>query len=190
MRKIGLFCFIVLMLVAMAGCADMLISDEFREIMEKEPSSIEEIWKIKDEYAFVSEMSMYIAEKCNYGIDLDVLSKPERVFYITQTFEMEVNNGGFWQFFYNTEKDVFCEAASAFREIGAEKTADLYLKAVAAFGEEMPSDRTSRIKMLEQLGMETGYEILSDYDEAFYSYEEDLNALNYTYIQSNRDAFS
>ena len=168
----------------------MLIGNEFRQITEQKPASIEEIWEIEDEYEFVSELSMHIAEKCNYGSNLDVLSDEEKVFYITQTLEMEVNNGGFWQFFFNTPQDVFCETAAALEAIGAEKTAALYREAVAVFGEELPNGRAARIKVLGELGMEEGYALLSPYDEAFYAYEEDLNALNYTYIQNNRDAFS
>ena len=33
-------------------------------------------------------------------------------------------------------------------------------------------------------------EILSEYDDLFYAYEEDLNKLNYTYVQNHADAFS
>lgn len=190
MKKIGLLFFIVLLLIAVGGCVGMLTSDNFREIMEQESVSIEEIWAIENEYDFVCEMSMYIAEKCDYGSNLEALSEPERVFYITQGLEMEVNNGGFWQFFFNTPTDIFGETAAAFEAIGADKTAALYREAVVAFGEEMPEDRVSRIKMLGEFGMEEGYEILSPYDDAFYAYEEDLNMLNYTYIQGNRDAFS
>lgn len=190
MKKAGIFCLAILFLFTLAGCVDLFISDEFKEIMEQEPSSIAEIWAIEDEYSFVYEMSFYIAKKCDYGSNLDALSEAERIFYITQTLEMEINNGGFWQFFFNTPESVFCETAAALEAIGAEKTAALYREASAAFGEEMPDDRASRIRMLQKVGMEEGYEILSPYDDAFYAYEEDLNALNYAFIQSNRDAFS
>ena len=190
MRKIGLFCIVILMLVAMTGCVNMMFIDEFVGSMKQDSTTIEEIWEIEDEADFVSEMCMYIEKKCDYGSNLRALSEPERVFYITQTLEMEVNNGGFWQYFFNTPEDIFCETAAAFEKIGAEKTAALYRKAVSAFGEEMPNDRISRVKMLQKLGMEKGYEILSPYDDGFYATEEDLNALNYAYIQSNRDAFS
>ena len=111
----------------------MFISDEFKQIMEQAPASIQEIWEIEDEYEFVSELSMHIAEKCDYGSNLDVLSDEEKIFYITQTLEMEVNNGGFWQFLYNVEEDVFSNTVSAFSEIGAEKTAALCQKCFFCF---------------------------------------------------------
>ena len=95
----------------------MFISDEFKQIMEQKPASMQEIWEIEDEYEFVSELSMYIAEKCDYGSNLDVLSDEEKVFYITQTLEMEVNNGGFWQFLYNVEEDAFLTPYLLFRKL-------------------------------------------------------------------------
>lgn len=34
------------------------------------------------------------------------------------------------------------------------------------------------------------YHILSECDDAFYQYEEDLNALNYAYVMENKTDFS
>ena len=113
MRKLGVLCLAIVHIFMLGGCAKMFISDEtfisdeFKQIMEQKPASMQEIWEIEDEYEFVSELSTHIAEKCDYGSNLDVLSDEEKVFYITQTLEMEVNNGGFWQFLYNVEEDVF-----------------------------------------------------------------------------------
>ena len=196
MRKLGVLCLAIVLIFMLGGCAKMFISDEtfisdeFKQIMEQKPLSMQEIWKIEDEYEFVSELSMHIAEKCDYGSNLDVLSDEEKVFYITQTLEMEVNNGGFWQFLYNVEEDVFLNTVSAFSEIGAEKTAVLCQNAFSAFGKDLPGDRVLRILFLSRVGMEECYEILSEYDNLFYAYEEDLNKLNYTYVQNHADAFS
>ncbi len=196
MRKLGVLCLAIVLIFMLGGCAEMFISDEafisdeFKQIMEQKPASMQEIWEIEDEYEFVSELSMHIAEKCDYGSNLDVLSDEEKVFYITQTLEMEVNNGGFWQFLYNVEEDVFLNTVSAFSEIGAEKTAVLCQTAFSAFGKDLPGDRVLRILFLSRVGMEECYEILSEYDNLFYAYEEDLNKLNYTYVQNHADAFS
>lgn len=168
----------------------MQINDEFREMMEQESASIDEIWKITDEYEFVSAMYMYIAEKCGYGSNPEALSEPEQVFYITQTLEMEINNGGFWQFFFNADEAVFRGVIPAFSEIGAEKTAGICESAITAFPRELPDDREGRMAVLMKFGMEDGYEILSSFDDAFCAYEEDLNALNYAYIQNHKDQFS
>ena len=88
MRKLGVLCLAIVLIFMLGGCAKMFISDEFKQIMEQKPASMQEIWEIEDEYEFVSELSMHIAEKCDYGSNLDVLSDEEKVFYITQTLEM------------------------------------------------------------------------------------------------------
>lgn len=190
MRKLSVLFLVTVLIVMFGGCGEMLNYDEFRQIMEQTPSSMQEIWEIEDEYEFVFELYMHIAEKCNYGSGLGVLSNEEKVFYITQILEMEVNNGGFWQFLYNVEEDVFINTVSAFSEIGAEKTAALCQNAFSAFGQDLPGERAARIQFLSKVGMEEGYEILSEYDDLFCAYEEDLNKLNYNYVQNHADAFS
>ena len=167
----------------------MFISDEFQQIVEQEALSPEELWAIENEYEFVSNMSMYIAEKCGYGSNLDALSHEEQVFYFTQTLEMEVNCGGFWQFLFNADEDVLVNAASALSEIGAEKTATICKNAFSAFEEEIPTGRAARMLFLSKIGMEECYEILSEFDEAFFAYEEDLNSLNYAYVHTNKESF-
>lgn len=190
MKRLTVLLLLALLLFATGGCTDRLISDDFREIMAQESASIDEIWEITDEYEFVSAMYMYIAEKCGYGSNPDALSEPEQVFYITQTLETEINCGGFWQFFFNADEVVFRGATGAFAEIGAEKTAAICEEAIAAFPRELPDDRESRMETLMKFGMEEGCELLSEFDDRFYSYEEDLNALNYAYVQNHKDQFS
>ena len=151
---------------------------------------MEHIWSLTDTNDFVIALVEHLDEKTQYGDDMSVLSAAERIFYITQSLEMEVNNGGFWQFLYNVEEDVFLNTVSAFSEIGAEKTAVLCQTAFSAFGKDLPGDRVLRILFLSRVGMEECYEILSEYDNLFYAYEEDLNKLNYTYVQNHADAFS
>ena len=77
MRKLGILCLAIALIFMMGGCAEMFISDELKQIIEQKPASMQEIWEIEDEYEFVSELSMYIAEKCEYGSNLDVLSDEE-----------------------------------------------------------------------------------------------------------------
>ena len=166
----------------------MFISEEFKNMMEQDTASLQEIWQMEDEHEFISAMSTYIAEKCKYGAKFSILSKEEQVFDITQTLEMEVNNGGFYQFLYNAEGDVFSNVVSSFKEIGAEKTAALCQNAFDALGEELPADRNARILFLA--GMEDTLAKLMEFDEQFYAYEEDLDALSYQYILANKNAFS
>ena len=150
--------------------------------------SLEEIWMLDDPLDLIGELSGYIAEKCRYGEALSVLSEPERIFYTTQILEMEVNNGGFDQFFFNSSGNLANEVVHAFTEIGAVKTADICRKAFSVYGEEVPTDRDERQDILELLNEEQE-EILERCADVFFDYEENLNELNYAFVMRNKDDF-
>ena len=62
-------------------------------------------------------------------------------------------------------------------------------KALAAFGREIPINRDEREEILDEMENEKIDKILSECDDAFYEYEDDLNALNYAYIMKYIDHF-
>ena len=151
---------------------------------------MEHIWDLTNTNDFVVAMTEHLDNKTQYGDDMSVLSEAERIFYITQTLEMEVNNGGFSQFFYNYSGDFSNELVSAFTAIGANATAAICQKAVAAFGCDIPVDRDAREKMLDELENEEIDAILEECDDAFYDYEDNLNELNYNFVMKNKEAFT
>ena len=151
---------------------------------------MEHIWSLADTNDFVIAMTEHLNNKTQYGDDMSVLSEAERIFYITQTLEMEVNNGGFSQFFYNSSGNFSNELVSAFTAIGANATAAVCQKAVAAFGCDIPVDRNEREEMLDELESEEIDEILEECDGAFYDYEDNLNELNYNFVMKNKDSFT
>lgn len=120
---------------------------------------------------------------------MSALSDAERVFYITQILEMEVNNGGFSQFFDNSSGDFSNELVDAFTTIGANKTAAICQKAIDAFGRDIPVDRDERQEMLDELESEEFEEALGECDDAFFAYEDDLNKLNYNFVMKNKEQF-
>ena len=154
--------------------------------------SLSKIWKIKEKEDLVRELDMYIAEKCDYGDDMEVLSRQERVFFITQKLEMEVNNGGFNQFFFNTCGIFNEELVAAFEEIEAEITADICRKALEALGDDLPEVDSNEWESVldELLDSDEVNEILEECDEAFYEYEEDLDEFNYDYVMDNKEYFT
>lgn len=141
----------------------------------------------KQQNNFVVDLCAAICKKCEYGDAIEKLNEHERVFYITQTLEQEVNNGGFSQYFYNSSGDFSNELVDAFTKIGALKTADICKKALAVFEGIVPTDRDERDALLNSLDCD---EIWDACDDAFYEYEDDLTALNYAYIMQHRDSFS
>ena len=150
---------------------------------------MEHIWGIMDANDFVMAMMEYLEEKTQYGEDMSVLSAEERIFYVTQTFEMEANNGGVSQFFYNESGRFASELVNAFNEIGAKVTAGICQKAIEAFGREIPVDQDEREDMLDELEDEIS-EILEECDSEFYNYEDNLSELNYNYVMKHKTSFT
>ena len=151
---------------------------------------LSDIWNMEDVDEFVMALSEYVSEKCQYGEQMAVLTKPERVFYIAQSLQMEVENGGFSQFFYNTSGAFSGELAGAFAEIGAHRIAEICKAAVAVFGREIPVDRREREELLDQLEGDGVNEALEACDNAFYEAEEELISPSYAYIMRNRASFT
>ena len=148
------------------------------------------IWNLTDTNDFVVAMTDHLDNKTNYGEDMTVLSGAERIFYITQTLEMEVNNGGFSQFFHNSSGNFSGELVAAFTTIGANTTAAICQKAISAFGRDIPVDRDEREEMLDEIETEELDEILEECDSAFLDYEDNLNDLNYNYVMNNKESFT
>ena len=151
--------------------------------------NMEHIWNLTDTNDFVVAMTEHLENKTQYGEDMSVLSEAERIFYITQTLEMEVNNGGFSQFFYNSSGNFSNELVGAFTAIGANATAAICQKAISAFGRDIPVDRDEREEMLDELESDEFDEILEECDNAFFDYEDNLNELNYNFVMKNKEFF-
>ena len=156
----------------------------------KSSSDMDCIWKLTDANDFVIAMTEHLDNKTQYGDNMSVLSEAERTFYITQTLEMEINNGGFSQFFYNTSGNFSNELVSAFTVIGATATAAICQKAISALGQVIPIDRDERQSLLDELEGEKLNEILEECDNAFFAYEDDLNELNYNFVMKNKESFT
>jgi hypothetical protein len=152
--------------------------------------NMEHIWNLTDTNDFVVAMTEHLDNKTQYGEDMSALSEAERIFYITQTLEMEVNNGGFSQFFYNSSGNFSNELVGAFTAIGANATAAICQKAISAFGRDIPVDRDEREEMLDELESDEFDEILEECDSAFLDYEDNLNELNYNFVMKNKKSFT
>lgn len=158
----------------------------------KDPD-IDEIWKMQDKTDFVVAMCGYIARKCGYDDNMESLNDEERVFYVAQLLEMEVNNGGFAQFFFNSSGMFANELVASFEKIGAKKTAEICEKAISIYGDTVPLDREEREAVLlsdDEAEEERIEAVLSECDAAFYEYEDDLVELSYQFILNNKAAFS
>ena len=152
--------------------------------------SIDEILKTYDVNDFIPDLADHVEQKCGYDGNMDALSDPERIFLIALTCEIEVNNGGFAQYFYNSSGNYAGELENAFQKIGAVKLAEICRTALDAFGAELPSDVEERRELLAKLKSDEIDNVLDECDNAFYRYEEDLNSLIYAYVLKNKADFS
>lgn len=150
--------------------------------------TLEQIWGIGPDNDFIIALDAHVAEKCGYGEALDALSGPERVFYTAQRCEEEVNNGGFSQYFFNTGGSMAGELVRVFTEIGARHTAEICGRALEAVG-TLPEDADGWQALMDDLSEEAEAE-LEACSDAFFRYEDDLNALNRAYVLEHRAEFT
>lgn len=160
---------------------------EFKRIWE---ANIDEIWGIKDRNSFVIAMNGWICRKCNYGESIALLSPQERIFYVVQGLEAEVNNGGFSQFFFNSSGDFANELVDSFIAIGAEKTANICKKAMDSFGCAIPVNKNDRESFLDYTINDEINRILEECDNEFYRYSDNLEELNYEFIMKHKSCFN
>ena len=132
----------------------------------------------------------WLCRKSNYGEKIEKLSSAERVFYLVFQLEGEVNNGGFPQFLYNGSGDFANESAAALREIGAEKMAEICDRVLSEFGGAVPKNRDERETMLDNTFTDEISEILSQCDNEFWKYPDDLVELNYQFVLYNKTQFT
>lgn len=152
-------------------------------------STIKKIEKIEDINECIIALYEHINKKCRYGEKIDELSKEERVFFITQMVETEVNNGGFIQFIENSSGAFAYEIVDSFLTIGAEKTAVICQNVLDVLGSDMPKDPLKQEDWLLSHVNETSKAVFAECTEMFYRYDDDLNALNYAYVKKHWDAF-
>ena len=115
-------------------------------------------------------------------IGFDSLSEKDQIIYSVWWLEAEVNNGGFFQYFWNSAGDHSKEALSALEKVGAVKTAGLLKRAMdIAFDGIVPVNRDARQSLLAQ-DKQNKEGKLEELDSEFYEYNEDFYKLINVFI--------
>ena len=152
-------------------------------------SNIDKLLSSTDINASIIELDDFIGEACNYGDEMDQLTEPQRLFYLNQNLERELNNGGFNQYFLNSSGDFAHETILSLNAIGAAITAQILQKAIDQFpGENVPKDRDERETVLEQIE-NVANEVWEELDRQFFEYKDNLNNLNIEYVKKNISFF-
>lgn len=152
-------------------------------------TEISEIWSISDRSTFVVALSGWLARKCQYGSDLTVLTPEEMTVYIVDSFQAEVNNGGFSQYLYNSSGALAADLPAALSAIGAAHTAEIYQRAFAYLPTGLPADDVQRGDVLDACINDEAARVFDACDAQFYNTPNELDALICQYAMSNQDAF-
>jgi hypothetical protein len=150
--------------------------------------NLEQLLNSDDFNGTIIDLDNFIGNLCAYGDELENLSEPQKLFYLIQNLEREVNNGGFEQYFYNSSGDNALETLSALAEIGAHRTLNILQLAINEFPNKVvPFDREERQNILDSLeNASAAWDLL---DQKFFLYEDDLNGLNIQFIKKNKVFF-
>jgi hypothetical protein len=156
--------------------------------MKKTPN-LDSLLNSADVNGSIIELDNFIGELCDYGDDFSNLTEHQKLFYLNQNLEREINNGGFEQYFRNSSGDNAHETLLSLKAIGAHKTADILQQSIDQFPNKLVTKfREKRIKNIEQIE-ERVKEVWNMLDQQFYKYEDDLNSMNINYVKKYRDYF-
>ena len=121
-----------------------------------------------------------------WRVNYALLSAPERVFGVIWELKSEVNNGGFYQYFWNGSGALASHSVAALRAIGAQNAAGIAYEALTALGDGIEwSDGRSRRATITQLPSEAKIR-LGALDQAYHACPDDLTTLLYQYVADHR----
>jgi hypothetical protein len=155
---------------------------------EEEPQkpNIDTLLASPDSNGSIIELDNYICKLCSWGKHLEKLSEPQRVFYLNQELEREINSGGFESFFYNSYGTYADETVSTLKTIGANQFAQILQEAMNVFPNgQVPKDIDERQELMDSFAEGIWEQI----DQKFYAYPENLNELNLEYVRRYKDSF-
>ncbi|MCR5497505.1 MAG: DMP19 family protein [Paludibacteraceae bacterium] len=148
--------------------------DNMRSSLDSAYAFQGDIWEQEDRI-IQYHISNALCEKSNYGEEFSKLSEYEKVFLVMDKLDMEVNNGGFDQFFDNTDghyNDILVPSAEAIKAYGIAK---ICKKALAIYAKHVEED-----SVIEEL---------NPCDDAFYASEDYITGLSVQYAKENKEQF-
>ncbi len=122
-----------------------------------------------------------------YNKDLEPYTEEQRKMLALLWYDLEVNNGGHDQFFFNSSGVVWKDALDCMRMIGADGCADNFQKAIDMFGGSVPFDESERSKALDKLSESEGFDGFNALDDFYY--DNNPYQLMNDYIKAHPDKF-
>jgi hypothetical protein len=111
-----------------------------------------------------------------------LLNKEEKVLLI-QDFEGAIMMDGFQLYFYNSVGDNWQEVLEVLSEIGADKSLELFKKALNIFENSKPSTNQDTRTKIINLDDKDQSSFFDSIDQEFYSKSEDLGLLINNYLK-------
>jgi len=128
------------------------------------------------------------SKRTDFGrVDFAKQSEVQKVFSAVWEIESQVNNGGFDQYFRNSDSEVICFAPTALITIGATACAKIVESAIRLIS-PLPATQEGRCDALDSLS-QTQQEMLESADTEFFEYPDDLTTLLFAYVARHTEAF-
>jgi len=118
---------------------------------------------------------------------LETLTGTERYVCAIHGMTMQVNNGGFYQFFYNSSGQFAYDLVSALEAVGSTEFKSLAQKALDIFGEIASLDESSMQEHLDILTEDDELQPWDDIDDQYYECGEQIESLTIEYVGDHLD---
>ena len=119
-------------------------------------------------------------------VGFDGLSESERVYFLVQIADAEVNNGGFHAICYNPSGEYGARFSDAFAAIGAPEKASLFDELNRIFGDEgLPEDFREREAAHSKLSS-SEFDRIDSLDARYYNSEESIESLLRKWVDSEQ----
>lgn len=162
----------------------------YDEVLDNVTLKASEIISRDETDNIVCDLYDVICQKCENGDKINELNGIERAFYLCQTFEVEMNNGGMNQFYRNSYGNYANETVEALMEIGADLTALILDKGNSIFRNGVvPENLEERIFQIQDFDYEDVLWLFDELDKEFDDYNDQLDELSLSYVLGNKEAF-
>ena len=169
--------------------------DNMRSSLDSAYAFQGDIWEQEDRI-IQYHISNALCEKSNYGEEFSKLNEYEKVFLVMDKLDMEVNNGGFDQFFHNTDghyNDILVPSAEA---IKAYDIAKICRKALAIYAKNVDAESViekrayhDSMEYMQIYKYDPIFPDLNKCDDAFYTSEDSITGLSVQYAKENKEQF-
>ncbi len=170
--------------------------DNMRSSLDSAYAFQGDIWEQEDNRIIEYHISEALNKKSNYGEDLSKLNEYEKVFLVMNELNMEVNNGGFDQFFLNSDgryNDILVSSAEA---IKAYDIAKICRKALAIYAKNVDAESAiekrayhDSMEYMQIYKYDPIFPDLNKCDDAFYASEDSITGLCVQYAKENKEQF-